>query len=162
MVEDSDAYRTMIYEFLTRIKNSVSSDGIEFSVKGFSSGEEFLENLNNKPDVVILDYFLDSAGYTKNADGLSIIKKIKQTSSDTDVVVLSAQNEIDVMKEFWKSGADEYVHKSNAAPLKIYDFISNSIKRREKSTRFFKKMQYLAIAALVLFAILSIYFFISN
>ena len=35
-------------------------DKFSFDIRGFSTGEEMVNNLPNKPDIVVLDYYLNS------------------------------------------------------------------------------------------------------
>lgn len=158
VVEDSDAYRTMVVEFLTRIKNSVTREGLAFSVRGFSSGEACLDHLHEKPDIIILDYFLNSGGYGLSQTGLDTLKAIKKVSPKTEVVILSCQNDIEVMKQLMKSGAMEYICKDNAAPLKIYDFISKAIHNKEKTNKFLRLFRI--SAATLLFGSVAVEFII--
>lgn len=151
VVEDSDAYRTLIVEFLTRLRKSVSSDGIEYTVKGFSSGEACVANLHQKPDIIILDYFLDSAGFTGQT-GLATLNQIKQECPKTDVVILSCQNNINVIKALLESGAKEYVNKGNSAPIKIYDIVSDSIRKKERNRELIRSFQIAAAGLLLIFA----------
>src|SRR5215212_4387890 len=67
----------------------------DFIIRTFSTGELCIQNLHEKPDVVILDYHLD--GIDKNAmNGIQTLEKIKAYDQDVQVVVLSSQDKIDV------------------------------------------------------------------
>src|ERR1041385_6557228 len=67
----------------------------DFIVETFLKGELCIQNLAHNPDVIILDYHLD--GVDKNAlNGIETLDKIKKVNSDIPVVMLSAQDKIEV------------------------------------------------------------------
>jgi|SRR5690242_15488126 len=90
----------------------------DFTVETFTSGELCLENLSNKPDVIILDYHLD--GIDKGAmNGIETLDKIKAINPDIPVVMLSSQDKIDVAVSCMHHKAFDYVVKSETAFLRL-------------------------------------------
>ena len=86
-----------------------SRSGIE--VKTFFSGEECLENLHLKPDLVVLDHlFPDDTG---QLSGLDVIKKMRQADEKVAIIVLSSQQDENLIPEFLKSGAKQYISKDD-------------------------------------------------
>ncbi len=102
----------------------------DFDIKTFSSGELCLDNLSYHPDVVILDYLL--AGIDKTAmNGIETLDKIKSLKSDIQVVMLSAQDKIDVAVSCMHHGAFDYVVKSETAFLRLQKIILNILKTKK-------------------------------
>ena len=67
----------------------------DFTVTTFATGELCLEHLSENPDVIILDYYL--SGVDKNAmNGIDTLDKIKAINPDIPIVMLSAQDKIEV------------------------------------------------------------------
>src|SRR5665647_2254721 len=67
----------------------------DFSIETFATGELCIQNLQYEPDVVILDYLLD--GITENAmNGIETLDRIKAFNPGIPVIMLSAQDKIDV------------------------------------------------------------------
>jgi DNA-binding NtrC family response regulator len=98
--------------------------GIKIST--FTGGEECLKHIEDKPDVVILDYYLDGAsGHAMN--GLEVLQKIKSASDDTTVVMLSGQERKEVVEESMRKGAYKYVAKSETALKTIQSLINNAL-----------------------------------
>ncbi len=90
----------------------------DFTVQTFASGELCLENLSQKPDVIILDYHLD--GIDKNPmNGIETLDKIKSFNPDIPVVMLSSQDKIDVAISCMHHRAFDYVVKSETAFLRL-------------------------------------------
>jgi DNA-binding NtrC family response regulator len=95
----------------------------DFSIETFATGELCLAGLPNSPDVVILDYLLDSID--KNAmNGIDTLDKIKAFDPDIPVVILSAQDKIDVAINCMHHKAYDYVVKSETAFLRLQKIIS--------------------------------------
>ncbi len=94
-----------------------------FDVDTFSSGESCVNNLDRMPDLVILDYLLD--GTDKNAmDGIVTLDKIKAFDVNIPVVMLSAQDKIDVAVNCMHHQAFDYVVKSETAFIRLQKIIN--------------------------------------
>ena len=96
----------------------------EFTIMTFSNGESCLEKLSLKPDVIILDYFLD--GLDKEAmNGLKTLNEIKRLAPHIPVVMLSSQDSIEVAVNCMHHNAYDYVVKSETAFLRLRKTISS-------------------------------------
>ena len=84
----------------------------------FSTGEECIKNLNQNPDVVILDYLLNSVD-TSASDGLQILHQIKKWDTSIMVIMISAQDDYGKALQTIVEGATEYVVKDNNAFARI-------------------------------------------
>ncbi len=83
----------------------------EFNIETYRTGELCLENLSNKPDVVILDYHL--YGIQRNAmNGIETLDKIKAYNEGITVIVLSSQDKIEVAVNCMHHKAFDYIVKS--------------------------------------------------
>jgi DNA-binding NtrC family response regulator len=92
----------------------------EFSLEGFdvqtaSSGEEGLERFcQDKFDIVLLDLRLPKM------DGIETLRKLKQKSSTTEVIMITGHGEIGSAVESIKLGARDYVTK----PFKLDELLT--------------------------------------
>lgn len=111
VVEDDDWYNRLLVHHL-----SLNPD---YEVQSFTSGKECLEQLNQEPDVVTLDYRLP------DIKGLEILKEIKTINSDIQVVVISEQDDIDVVVELLKFGAYDYIVKTKDIRERLLNTINN-------------------------------------
>jgi len=95
----------------------------DFSIETYATGELCIESLSHKPDVIVLDYFLD--GVDKTAmNGIETLDKIKSYNPDIPVVMLSSQDKIDVAIECMHHKAFDYVVKSETAFLRLQKIIT--------------------------------------
>lgn len=102
LVDDDNMFTTMLVDHL--------QDKGNFQVTVFATGEACLEHLDKNPDVIILDYYLDSdVPGAKN--GLEILKMIRKKRSDQRVIMLSSQEHYGVALQTIASGAVQYVIK---------------------------------------------------
>ncbi len=101
-------------------------ENADFEIHTFSTGELCLENLNENPDIVILDYHLD--GVNKNAmNGLEALDKIKKINNEIPVIMLSSQDKIDVAVKCIHHKATDYVVKSETAFLRLKQIITRTL-----------------------------------
>ena len=92
-------------------------------VKTFPTGELCLENISQNPDVVILDYHLNSID--KNAiNGLETLDRIKAANQAIPVVMLSSQDNIEVAVNCMKHQAFDYIVKSETAFIRLQKAIT--------------------------------------
>lgn len=107
-------------------------DKADFIIETYSSGEMCIENISNCPDVIILDYYLDSIN--KDAmNGLETLDKIKALNPNIPVVMLSSQDKIDIAIECMHHLAFDYVVKSETAFMRLQKIITSIFR--------FKKME---------------------
>ena len=112
IVEDNEAYakslRILIKTHFPDLKE----------VKTFRIGELCLMELNRNPRIVIMDYFLNSK-YEKAQNGLEIIKHIKAKKPDTNIIVLSAQGDFNVVLEAIRQYDCIYIQKDEDSYKKV-------------------------------------------
>lgn len=160
IVDDDPTQSMMLQDYLSKYST--------FTVHTFGSGEECLKNLATlSPEVIFLDYNFDKAG--KNAmNGVEILKEIKAAKPDTEVVMFSGQDRIEVAVNTMKYGAFDYIVKSESAFHRSENVIFNIIKRMklQGEATMYKKLTYAFGIALIVFVVVVIWLwksgFISN
>jgi two-component system, NtrC family, response regulator AtoC len=100
LVEDDFVYSYVLDNYLTEYG--------DFKVTTVSSGEDCLKMMVNKPDVVILDYNLETM------NGLETFKAIKKLNSKVPVIILSGQKDLQVAADLLKMGAFDYLEKGSS------------------------------------------------
>ncbi len=115
IVEDNSIYAKSLEVFLkARLEN--------IEVRIFPVGELCLDNLHLKPDVIIMDYYLNTKYYDAE-NGLSILKQIRLKDDKVRTIVLSAQNDSKVVLDVSDTGS-LYLVKNDNAFQEIIDLIS--------------------------------------
>ena len=99
----------------------------DFDIKTFSTGETLLNKLDNKPDIIILDFHLN--GIHKSAiNGIQTLDKIKKFDESIPVIMLSSQDKIDVAVQCMRHKAFDYVVKSETAFVRLQKIIDTIFK----------------------------------
>ena len=102
----------------------------DFEVKSFSSARDFLSQLSiRQPDAVTLDYRLP------DATGGEVLQKIKELSPNTEVVIISEQENIETAVELLKLGAYDYIVKGKDIRDRLLNTINNIRKNAQLKTR---------------------------
>ena len=110
VVEDNILYAQIL-------KKQLTDDG--YLVKVFHNGRDFMASLDEKPDVVTLDYTLpDMTGY-------DVLKKIQKRMPGTNVIIISAQENINTAIDLMKNGAYDYIMKAPDTREKLSNIIKN-------------------------------------
>jgi two-component system OmpR family response regulator len=117
IVEDNKIYSAVVKKHIeTRFP------GLK-EVKVFPVGETCITELDRNPDLIIVDYFLDSK-YPDAETGVEFIKDVRARKPQTNIVVLSAQQEINVALEAVEELKCIYIKKDTEALEKITKVIS--------------------------------------
>src|ERR1700722_129487 len=114
IVEDNDMDSLMMDYLLS--KETMTN------IKKFRSGEECIENLGLKPDVVILDYSLPGI------NGMQTLMQIKKYDPEIPVIVITGNKDEEVAQGFLDAGVYDYIQKKENAfeqVSKITDGILN-------------------------------------
>jgi len=91
----------------------------------FNTGEECLKYLTEKPEFIILDYYLNSI-QKDAANGMEILQVIMKHYPDIHVIMLSSQDHYAIALQTIQKGAEQYVIKDENAFEKIASMIMES------------------------------------
>jgi len=111
VVEDNDWYNKFLIHHL-----SLNPD---YTVIGFKNGNDLIKNLHKLPDVITLDYRLP------DTDGKQLLKKIKASNPEAEVIVISEQNEIEVAVELLRDGAYDYIVKADDIQNRLLNAVNH-------------------------------------
>ena len=173
-MNENDKYSIALVDddrvFMVSLKNSLYQQfNSSLKISEYHSGEEFLRNIENKPDIVILDYHLNDYEHPEAMNGMHVLHDIKSSSKDIIIIMLSGQDKVQVAMDCLRSGAYEYISKSESAFVRIPNSIKNAIsniKSKKESSKYIKLKinKTMAICALLLIdvAILCIIHFAKN
>lgn len=124
LVDDDPMVLKMLSRYFT--------DKQAYKITTFSSGEACLAALEQKPDMVVLDYNLSSEEeISDQVDGIEVLFKIKEQLPDTQVIMLSAQDEVQVAVDCLKRGSTNYIIKDGNMQFSIHKALDTIVKSRE-------------------------------
>ena len=106
VVEDDNFFLEVVTDDL--------SENESYAVKGFSTAESCLECLNENPEVIVLDFYLDK----ENPDamnGMEALEKINAINPNIKVIMLSGQDSLETAGTLLDKGAFDYVIKDSDA-----------------------------------------------
>ncbi len=91
----------------------------DYEVKVFNDAKSFLAAMHELPDIITLDYNLP------DMNGSEILRKIKAISPDTNVIIISGQEDIQTAINLLKDGAYDYITKDDNTKNRIFNIISH-------------------------------------
>lgn len=117
IVDDEPIQNEMLNDFL--------KEKYLYQIKVFDNGEEAIKNLYLSPEIVVLDYHLN--GTNRQAlNGVEVLKQVKEKSPETQVIMLSGQDKIEVAVDTMKYGAFDYVVKGESAFSRVENIINRA------------------------------------
>jgi len=115
VVDDDPMVTESMKDYLT--------DYFGHNVTVFSTGEECLANLDDNPDFIILDYYLNSVKKDA-ADGMEILQFIKVNYPGIRIIMLSSLEKYSFAMQTVQQGAEKYVVKDRDAFEKIAEIVN--------------------------------------
>lgn len=110
----------------------------------FETGEKCMRRfLQVMPEFVILDYYLNSK-YSDAKDGIKILDWIKRENNETNVIMLTCDDHIDIALESFKHGAADYIVKTETQFKKINYSLLNLFKILEEKS-YAKRYKWLLV-----------------
>lgn len=111
VVEDDDWYRRLLVHTL-----SLNPD---YEIQQFSTGKDCLANIHQAPDIVTLDYRLP------DMKGLEVLKQIKEINDEIQIILISEQDDIEVVVTLLQNGAYDYIVKSRDIRERLLNTVNN-------------------------------------
>ena len=102
----------------------------DYNVKTFLSGEDCLANLSENPSIIVLDHHFSKAG-GEQLNGLQILEKIKSFSPDLPVIILSSQEDKDLISQYFSKGASRYISKDDYFVDSLLEAIDAELLKRK-------------------------------
>lgn len=106
IVDDNEMHRSMMEDFISRYK--------DVTIKDYTSGEACIKDLVNQrvddPDLILLDYFLDTTPGAKY-DGLDSLVKIKEICPESKVIMFTSVENQRIAELAKQKGAYNYAVK---------------------------------------------------
>ncbi len=88
----------------------------------FHTGEECLARLKEHPDIIVLDYYLNTI-QKDAANGMEILTAIRKQDKHIHVIMLSSQERYGIALQTIQKGAEQYVIKDTDSFQKIEEMI---------------------------------------
>lgn len=116
LVDDEPIQNEMLKDYI--------SERFLYDIKIFDNGEDALAGMHLHPEIVVLDYHLNS--HKPDAkNGVDILKKIKESYPETQVIMLSGQDTLQVAVDSMKYGAYDYIVKGETAFSRTENALNN-------------------------------------
>jgi DNA-binding NtrC family response regulator len=141
-----------------------------FSVRSYSTAEDFLDQLvdENKPELLIVDYFLNSK-ISSAMSGSQLIKIFRNQKEEIPVIVISSQKSLTVALDLIQLEVVDYIEKTDGFVSKIVDSVNSVLEmqtnevEKEKVSKVLKKdKKHLFLISLFFLSLLSVGYFIGK
>jgi two-component system, NtrC family, response regulator AtoC len=117
VVDDDQFLGTLYKTSLEKLEN--------VEVTHFTSPIECLNNLQQNPDIITIDYLMPEM------NGIDLMMKIKNYNDSIQCIMLSGQEELDVVIDTYKKGAIDYIIKNESAIVNIENAVKNACRNVE-------------------------------
>lgn len=151
IVDDDALHNDMLKKFL--------EDKFNVQVMAFTNGDDAARNLQWQPSYVFCDYYLDKLD-TGTTKGFDLLRQVRQALPDTQFIVMSTQDKMDVTVDAMKHGAFDHIVKNTTEFLRVENSMTHAL-RIAKLRRKVKSYQTAVIVFVTLFvAALAVAYFL--
>lgn len=132
---------------------------LKVELQTFQTGEEAVNAIRDKPDIVILDYFLNSKDQTA-ANGIQVLKTIKTQLPTCKVVMLSANDKLEIATQCLRNGAFDYIIKNETSNIRAENAIVNIDRKLfdQRQAKTAKKLVMIMVAVFIVIVSIAIFF----
>lgn len=113
--------------YLEYMKEIISNYSSTIQTEVFSSKKEMLNNLNKKPDVIILDYNLGIENSTR-ITAHTVINDIEKNFPDQYIVLISGESNANLLEEYNQYRNLDFIVKSPNVSQDIVNLLNKKIK----------------------------------
>ena len=158
LVDDEPIQNEMLKDYI--------SERFKYQIKTYESGEAALQDMHLNPEIVVLDFHLNS--HLPNAqNGVEVLKRIKEQYPDVQVIMLSGQDKLEVAIDSMKHGAYDYVIKGETAFSRMENVLNNinelsSVRAANQSYKKVIAALWAALGVIVVISFALLYKFGSN
>lgn len=110
IVEDDPIFIHLFSNLLYKIEKEYDGD-IKINLKTFYSVKEASFELTQKPDVVLLDYYLTDDNFNPITSE-KLLTEIKTSLDDTKVIVITGEESPEIIDDLKNKGASFYISKN--------------------------------------------------
>ncbi len=155
LVDDEPIQNEMLKDYI--------SERFLYQIKTFESGESALKEMHLDPEVVVLDFHLNSH-LADAQNGVEVLKKIKEAKPQTQVIMLSGQDKLEVAIDSMKYGAYDYVVKGETAFSRTENILNNinelsSVRAANDNYKKVNSALWVAVGVVVLISLGMVYMF---
>ena len=132
---------------------------LKVELETFQTGEQALVAIKHRPDIIILDYFLNSKDQSA-ANGIQVLKTIKTQLPSCKVVMLSGNDKLDIATQCLRNGAYDYIVKNETSNIRTENVIVNLDRKiyDQKQAKTAKKLVAIMVAVFILIVLVSLFF----
>lgn len=102
--------------------------GDRLNISLFFNGKSCLRMLNGQVHLVVLDDYLQETTHS-GIPGITMLQKVKEKDPNTEVVILSSDEDVATAIEAMKLGAKDYIKNDRSAWQQILSIIDQTIQQ---------------------------------
>ncbi|MGK7391466.1 MAG: response regulator [Candidatus Cyclobacteriaceae bacterium M2_1C_046] len=128
VVDDDQYYNALVRKL---IDNAAHESGEDVTIQTYKDGNSCLENSQEGPDLVFLDFYL-STNNDITQTGLDVLKRLKEKYPESHIIFMSQEHEWDKFKQnLIDEGAEDFLKKDDDLPQKINEIFKKVVKKKK-------------------------------
>ncbi|MEA2043723.1 MAG: response regulator [Bacteroidota bacterium] len=133
VVDDESSFIRIEKKIINKVKDDFNNENVIFNINTFTNFESAKEGINNSVDIALLDYHI----VDKNNNGITsetILEGLKTINEDIHVIMLTGENNPEIVKRLKNKGASFFISKSPKTIIRIIPTIKSIVRKIIKAS----------------------------
>lgn len=113
IVEDDYIYNKLATLITEEVINTYNCPDLNFEIRSFTSAQECVRHLEEKPKVMLMDYFFEINGSNNISTAIELLSKMRQECDDCEIIIISALTELNKIVELIEMGVHHFIIKDH-------------------------------------------------
>jgi DNA-binding NarL/FixJ family response regulator len=129
IVEDDNAFRSILKDILRKVEEGFLQDGVSFEIESFFSIAEAQARIYTMPDIVLLDYYIVDDNFNQVTSD-KLLQDIIELDKNIKVIIVSGEEKPDIVKNLKALGAAYYISKNPRTIARIIPTIKSLVRKK--------------------------------
>lgn len=112
VVEDDLYFNKVLTKYISTICNEKVYSKVNFEIKSYTNAHDFIEELDDETNILILDYYLVNVNESDILTGADVVDEVNKHCENCEIIMVSSQKSKAIKEDLKSKGISEYIDKN--------------------------------------------------
>lgn len=119
VVEDDLYFNKVLTKYISTLCDEKVYNKVHFDIKSYTNAHDFIEEMDDETNILILDYYLVNLKETDILTGGDVLEEINKHCTNCEVIMVSSQKSEAIKEDLKSKGINEYIDKNVSSNNRI-------------------------------------------
>ncbi len=119
VVDDDLYFNKVLTKYISTICNEKLYSNVKFEIKTYTNAHDFIEELDDETNILILDYYLINLNESDILTGADVLDEVNKHCTNCEVIMISSQKSQTIKEDLKSKGIFEYIDKNISSNNRI-------------------------------------------